>query len=137
MAERSSACFVGEAKSPRAWDRLQNPAPEVNMADAIDETTVFFDISDAQLLDTDEDILTKLTEDELKEMNDVVTLLDGAKEDSLNDFENQNNLLRHKPIDDAELDRLAGKNNALSTTYQTRWSICVLKGKFTVISCKT
>ena len=94
---------------------------------------VFFCISNEQLLNDGQNLLTNLTEDELKEMNDVVTLLEGDKEDSLKEFENENNLLRHKPVNDDKLDSLACKNNAQSTTYQTRWSICILKGILTII----
>ena len=58
-----------------------------------------------------------------------MALLDSAKEDSINNFEidlPQN--ARHNPINNSELDRLASKNQALNTGYQTKWAVEVMKG---------
>ena len=52
-------------------------------------------------------------------VQNVVSLLESSKANSLNEFENETNLLRYNPIDSSELDRLAGKNNAQSTGYQS------------------
>ena len=97
------------------------------MANASADNVVTFDLLGEVMMDG-QDILSKLTEEEQSEVHKVVTLLESAQEDSLKDFENDTNLLRHKPIDNCELDRLAGKNNALSTTYQTKWAVAVAKG---------
>ena len=98
------------------------------MANAEDETVVTFDIIDNISVEND-NIFANFTEEEKKEVENVVTLLEAAKADSLHDFENENNLLRHNPVDSTELDRLAGKNNAKTTSYQTKWAIAVVKGK--------
>ena len=72
--------------------------------------------------------MQNLTEDEQNEVENVVTLLESAQTDNLNDFKNNQNLLRHKPVDITELDRLAVKNNVLGTGYQTEWAVAVMKG---------
>ena len=99
------------------------------MADAQQQNVISFDIIDRNILDSGENIIDTLTEDERNEVQQVVTLLEAADRDSLEDFKNKTNLLRHNPINDAELNRLAGKNNAQSTSYQTKWAICVFKGR--------
>ena len=91
---------------------------------------ITFDLFNNSLLDNAENILTNLTEEKQNEVDQVVTLLECAKEDSLKDFENENNLLFHRPIDPTKLNCLAGKNNAISTSYQTKWAVAVLKGIF-------
>ena len=108
----------------------ENSLVPENMANAESERVVTFDIFENALLDDSENLLSTLTEDEQNEVDNVVTLLEIAKEDSMQDFENETNLLRHNPIDNTELDRLAGKNNALSTSYQTKWSVAVMKGQY-------
>ena len=72
--------------------------------------------------------MSTLTAEEQNEVQSVVTLLEKAQEDNLNDFEEDPNLLWHKPVENNELDRLAGKNSALSTNYQTKWAIAETKG---------
>ena len=73
------------------------------MADAPQESVVTFDLLDTTLIDSN-DILSNLTEDEQNEVENVVTLLEIAQEDSLKDFKNDTNLLRHKPVNNSELD---------------------------------
>ena len=102
--------------------------------------TVTFDILNGIILEADETILDNLTEDEQLEVTNVIKLLDSAKEDSLNDFEtdaNTTSATRHKNVCNDELDRLASKNSALATTYQTKWAVAVIKAKyFSVILSK-
>ena len=103
------------------------------MADA-DETTVTFDLFSTEILNENSNILENLTEEEMTEVNHVVTLLETAEKNSLDDFEDpQETELRHKPVTDNELDRLASKNNANTTGYQTRWAVAVMKGAFILI----
>ena len=103
----------------------QSPAPELTMADAV----VTFDIIEGNILDNGSNLFENLTEDEKQEVENVVTLLESAKEDSLKEFEPGSNAARHNTVDSSELDRLAGKNNSQSTNYQTKWAISVIKGK--------
>ena len=91
--------------------------------DNAQEAPVTFDLLEEGVL-TD---LANLTEDEQNEVQNVVSLLEEAEGDSLLDFEPPENA-RHNPIDCGELDRLAGKNQALNTGYQTKWAVEVLKG---------
>ena len=99
------------------------------MADSADATFASFDIIDENLLDPAKNMFNTLTDDEIKEVNQVVTLLESATSNSLDDFEENSIVLRHKPVTTDKLDRLAGKNNAESTSYQTRWAVSVMKGK--------
>ena len=99
------------------------------MADAPQEVIVTFDILEDTIMDGD-NILSNLSEAEQQEVEKVVTLLECAETDSLKQFENDTNLLPHKPVDSTELDRLANKNNAVSTSYQTKWTIAVAKGNY-------
>ena len=103
------------------------------IADA-DETTVTFDLFSTEILNENSNILENLTEEEMTEVNHVVTLLETAEKNSLDDFEDlQETELHHKPVTDNELDRLASKNNANMTGYQTRWAVAVMKGAFILI----
>ena len=102
--------------------------------------TVTFDIFDGIILEGDQTILDNLKEDEQLEVTNVRSLLDSAKEDSMNDFETDANTTsdsNHKIVCNDELDRLASKNSALATTYQTKWAVAVIKAKyFSVILSK-
>ena len=71
------------------------------MANADRESIVTFDIFDESIVGN-ENILASLTEEEKNEVENVVTLLETAKQDSLHEFENDTNLLRHNPIDNSE-----------------------------------
>ena len=63
------------------------PVPNFTMADA-HKKIVSFDIFDDSFLDNNESLLQNLTEDEQNEVENVVTLLESAQTDSLNDFKN-------------------------------------------------
>ena len=41
--------------------------------------------------------------------------------------------IRHKVVSPEELDRLAGKNSAESTLYQTNWAVRVIKGTISLV----
>ena len=95
-----------------------------------DSEVVILDLLDDIVLDKSTNLLDTLTEEEREEVENVVTLLDCAKEDSLQHFEltdESDSTGRHKNINEEELDRLAGKNSAASTSYQTKWVVCVMK----------
>ena len=106
------------------------------MADANTEEVISFNLMGSTLIDNDKNVFEELTEEEMKEVDSVVTLLEAAEGDSLKDFENTENLLRHIPVNNDELDCLAGKNNAQSTSYQTKWAICVIKGNIVFFCIK-
>ena len=91
---------------------------------------VTFELIDDYILDNNESFLENLTADEQTEIDSVVTLLESAKEDSMEQFEPGENTNRHKEVNDSELDRLAGKNSAQSTTYQTKWAVVVMKDRY-------
>ena len=61
----------------------------------------------------------------------IVSELESVNSREVIDFATQQDTIlpqRHKEVTDLELDRLASKNNAESTVYQTRWAITVFKG---------
>ena len=94
---------------------------------------VTFDMIDGKVLDSGENVLENLTEEEHTEVNSIATLLQSAKENSLDDFENDPNTEHaacHKTLSETKLDRLAGKNSAQATTYQTRWAVIIIKDKY-------
>ena len=76
--------------------------------------------------------LKNLTEEEQMEVNNIVTLLESVKDNSLDDFETEGNNTAsncHKNVSETELDRLAGKNTAQATAYQTKLAVAVIKNK--------
>ena len=89
-----------------------------------------FDLINGYILDNSESFLDNLTTDEQTELDSVVTLLESAKEDSVEQFEPDENTNCHKEVNDSELDHLASKNSAQSTTYQTKWAVVVMKDKY-------
>ena len=57
----------------------------INMAEAASDIQTF-DIIDRFILDSEQNILQNLTEEECEEVDNVVTLLEAAKEDSVEQF---------------------------------------------------
>ena len=90
---------------------------------------ISFDIFSDETATNDLDIVDTLTQEEAEEIANVVSVLDNVNSRELIDFCSQENTLRHKGIDDSELDRLAGKNSAIMTIYQTKWARAVMKDK--------
>ena len=88
-----------------------------------------FNIVGVIILEANVDLLETLSEDELQEVNHVVTLLDCdcTKENSINDFDIEQTNLHHKQVTETELDHLTSKNSTQSTTYQTKWAVVVIK----------
>ena len=83
------------------------------MAETASEPMATFDIIDGIILETDMDLLENLTDEEKLEVENVVTLLDATKEDSLEHFdldEETVSAIRHKQVSESELDHLAAKN---------------------------
>ena len=114
------------------------------MANSASDMPVTFDLIDEIIVDRELTLLETLTQEEQDEVSNVVTLLDAAKDNSLDQFEpNENSpfAARHKHLSDEELDHLTGKNSAQSTSYQTKWAVVVIKDKchplITVILHKT
>ena len=94
---------------------------------------VTFDIFDGIVLDPDDTMLESLTDEEHLEVTNILTLLESAQEDSLQQFEidqNTTSVTRHKNVCNEELDRLVSRNNALATTYQIKWAVAIIKAKY-------
>ena len=114
------------------------------MANSVSDMPVTFDLIDRIIVDSELTLLDTLTQEEKDEVTNVVTLLDAAKDNSLDQFEPNKNspfAARHKHLSDEELDHLAGKNSAQSTSYQTKWAVVIMKDEchplITVILHKT
>ena len=95
-----------------------------------DFEVVTFDLSEANLIDANNLFNEKLTQEEQEEITTIVTELEAVNSCELVDFATQEVTAHHKQITQDELDRLARKNSADSTVYQTKWAITVLKGIF-------
>ena len=99
----------------------------------VQQHTITFDLLEDIFTENNTSILDNLTPAEQVEVENVVTLLDSVKENSLDDFEDVNEChqnTRHKKVTDTELDHLACKNTAQSTAYQTKWAVAVMKDKY-------
>ena len=81
---------------------------------------ITFDIYDNSELENNDITIQDFTQEEKEEIEHVVSLIDSVNSKELMDFSTQENTIRHKPVSTAELDRLAGKNNAITTNYQTK-----------------
>ena len=92
------------------------------MAEVVSDVTVNFDILNRIILEDNVALIKALTDEERREVNNVVTLLncDCTKKDSLKNFENVN--FRQKQVTENELDQLASKTSAQSTT----WAVVVI-----------
>ena len=99
------------------------------MAEQALDLELHFDLLDGTLADSHGTVLEMLTEDEKNEVENVVTLLKSAENNSLEEFDLETSLVRHKRISESELDRLARKNSAQATCYQTKWALVVMKDK--------
>ena len=88
---------------------------------------ITFDIFDDSDIENNQINVRNLTQEEQEDIANVVSLMDAVNSKELIDFSSQENALRHKPINPVELDRLAGKNNAITTNYQTKWALTVLR----------
>ena len=126
----ASRVLLGAANSPHV---LLGAANSPFKMAGLQSDTVTFDLLDEIIAGSNVNLFDNLTEDEHSEVENVVTLLDTAKEDSLEQFEdvetNQQNA-RHKKVTETELHRLAAKNNAQSTSYQTKWAVVVMKDRY-------
>ena len=103
------------------------------MAKAASEDIFTFDISDESLLETSNILTETLMQDEQEEIHTIVTALESVNSRELIDFTSQETTAIvnpcHKAITDEELSRLASKNSAENTQYQTKWAVTVMKGK--------
>ena len=101
------------------------------VVESASEDVVSLDIFDESILSDGTILDEKLTKEEEAEMYNIVEQLESVNSKELIDFTSQEFAAippRHKPVSSDELDRLAGKNSAESTSYQTRWAITVMKG---------
>ena len=99
-----------------------------------------FNICDGQIFDSDAILTETLTQDEKEEMLTIVQGLEGINSRELIDFTSQEFTIpgnaanqRHKQVTSEELDRLANKNSAENTQYQTKWAVTVFKGTMWLI----
>ena len=74
--------------------------------------------------------------DEKEEIAMVLSQLESVNSKELMDFATQETGGRHLTVSKSELDRLASKNNAEMTNYQTKWAVTVLRGKKNSLSFK-
>ena len=115
-----SLCFVGSQQNPPGFfECIKNPLIDAKMANSASDMSVTFDILDGIIVDEGITLFEILNDDEREEVNNVVTLLECAKDNSLDQFEEQQNAtsVRHKHVSEDKLDCLAGKNSAQSTKY--------------------
>ena len=87
------------------------------------EDVITFDLL-GNLDDSNQNFFT----DEEEEIAKVVTLIEGADYQDLDDFELPKTRPHHSTVSETELDQLASKNNATTTTYQTKWAVSVMRG---------
>ena len=89
-----------------------------------DETFASFELCDDLFLSNETVTFENLTQEELEA---VQKALDKIESD--NSVETPQQLTQHKVVDNDELDRLAGNNNAKSTGHQTKRAVSVLNGE--------
>ena len=85
------------------------------------EPVYTYDLINGTFINEGTEIMDNLTAEEKEEVEQVIHLI--RRTQSPDGEAN-----RHKPIDSAELDRLACKNSAESTSYQTNWAVAVFQG---------
>ena len=96
------------------------------MADNTDENAepcYTYDLINGTFINEGQEIMDNLTAEEKEEVEQVLHLI--RKTHSPDGEAN-----RHKPIDSAELNHLACKNSAESTSYQTNWAVAVFQGTY-------
>ena len=87
-----------------------------------DSPVYTFDLVDGTFVNEGETIMAQLNDEEKEEVESILHIIRATQ-----DADESTN--RHKPIDSAELDGLAMKNNAESTGYQTKWALTVFQGE--------
>ena len=92
------------------------------------EQPIFFDLLDVADPENMTFFAEKMSEEEEEEVAIVISQLEGVNSKELIDFATQETEHRHLVVDESELDRLASKNNAQTTNYQTKWAVTVFKG---------
>ena len=116
------------------WVRLHRNKTWTPQRRGPSEDVITFDLlADDSSMD-DFQIIGQLTQAEEEEIANVVSVLDGVNSREVIDFSMQQPEPRHKGISNSELDQLAGKNNAITTQYQTKWAYAVFKAKYTIFS---
>ena len=88
-----------------------------------DEPVYTYDLINGTFINEGEEIMDNLTAEEKEEVEQVLHLIRNTQM-------NAGDESRHKPIDSAELDRLASMNSAETTTYQTKWAVTVFQGNY-------
>ena len=99
---------------------------------------ISLDILEGVDIDSADILPQEITHDQAEQVFRVIDEFEGVNSRELIDFSTQEEQLlpqRHKQVTDSELDRLASKNSAESTAYQTRWAITVFKGTFNQYFC--
>ena len=104
------------------------------------DSIITFDIFHDSVLNETNDLSDKLTQEEKEEIYRVVEQMEGVNSREVIDFIDDDTTIaamptRHKVITSEELDRLASKNSADSTAYQTKWAVTVMKGTINQYLC--
>ena len=101
---------------------------------------ITFDIFDGNIQQDATILVDKLTQEEKHEILNIIEEMDGANSREIIDFVSQEcetaaatATIRHKVVSPEELDRLACKNSAESTLYQTNWAVRVIKGTISLV----
>ena len=103
-----------------------------SMVEAVNDDVITFDLYDDTKLPNAVILDSNLTQEEQDEMIAIVEQIDGVNSRELINFTSQEYTApakpRHKAVTNEELDRLASKNMADNTLFQTKWSVTVIKG---------
>ena len=103
------------------------------MAAAAEESAadvIALDIFDGSVLVNDGTSMRNLTEEEKNEVAQIMQVIRSTQSNT----DDEPKAARHKPVNADELDRLALKNSAESTSYQTKWALTVFQGTNNYIS---
>ena len=106
-----------------------------NMAAQADEVfsdVISMDIFGENLLNSETILYESVSNEDKEDILKLVGEIESATSREVIDFTSQETPTlpqRHKSLTDADLDKLAAKNNAEATVYQTKWAITVFKGK--------
>ena len=100
------------------------------------EQPVFFNLFGNNDPHTASFFAEEMSYDEKEEIAILFSQVEGVNSKELIDFATQETGGRHLTVSESELDRMASKNNAETTNYQTKWAVTVLRGKKNSFSFK-
>ena len=103
------------------------------MANNASDIAINFDLLGDPVVDTDRNLLDKLTKDEKEVICWVVDQLEHVNSCEIFDFTDSQDALvdpHHKIVSNDKLDYLAGNNSSENTQNQTKWAVTVIKGTY-------